>query len=522
MRGMNAAWQRVRRLGLAVAAAISACLLFIAGTSADEYFVDPAGDDDNPGTFAAPWLTLQHAANEVQAGDRVTVRPGAYTGFYLETTGTSAAPIEFRALPGVLINQRNETTPDGINLEGVSYVTIDGFEVAGMPRTGVRTVGFPDQPAQFVTIRNVYAHGNERWGILTGHVDHLLIESNRMAGSVIEHGIYVSNSGDDPIVRNNIVWGNNRSGIQLNSDLSEGGDGIISRAVVSGNVIYDNGVDGGSALNFDGVQDSLLENNLLYNNFASGISLYRIDGAQGASGNRILNNTIQQPAAARYALNIQNASTNNFARNNILVVDGNTSGAIDISADSLPGFSSDYNILAPRFTTTGGGVIDLAEWQSETGQDLNSQTVSQTELNGLFVNHPAGNFHLVAGSLAHDAALAAVAPAADLLGRPRPYGTGDDIGALERILPGDYNADGAVNAADYTIWRNARGQFVLLGASADGNFDGAVDAADFGLWKSHYGETTGGGAAAFAPEPPTSGVLLMLALFFVRRVGRPD
>ena len=32
-----------------------------------------------------------------------------------------------------------------------------------------------------------------------------------------------------------------------------------------------------------------------------------------------------------------------------------------------------------------------------------------------------------------------------------------------QILPGDYNADGHVDAADYTIWRDTLGQSVTAG-----------------------------------------------------------
>ena len=70
----------------------------------------------------------------------------------------------------------------------------------------------------------------------------------------------------------------------MNGDLSQGGDGVISGAVVEGNVIYDNGRAGGSGINGDGVQSSRIANNLLYDNHASGISLYRIDGGAAARG----------------------------------------------------------------------------------------------------------------------------------------------------------------------------------------------------------------------------------------------
>jgi len=59
--------------------------------------------------------------------------------------------------------------------------------------------------------------------------------------------------------------------------------------------------------------------------------------------------------------------------------------------------------------------------------------------------------------------------------------------------PGDFNHDGAVNAADYTVWRNG------LGAT--------YSAEDYDRWKANFGTGVGGGAArpatsqAAVPEP---------------------
>ena len=125
-----------------------------------EYFVATSGNNSAAGTSEAPWQTLQYAASRVAPGDRVIVRPGNYVGFHLTRSGTAAAPIEFFAEPGVLVNQRNATTPDGINLENASHVVIDGFAVTGMPRAGVRSVGLPTDFAAYVTIRNVHSYNN--------------------------------------------------------------------------------------------------------------------------------------------------------------------------------------------------------------------------------------------------------------------------------------------------------------------------------------------------------------------------
>ena len=78
-------------------------------------------------------------------------------------------------------------------------------------------------------------------------------------------------------------------------------------------------------------------------------------------------------------------------------------------------------------------------------------------------------------------------------------------------VPGDYNHNGIVDAADYTIWRDTLGQ-TGMGLSADGNGNGSIDSGDYDLWKANFGNHSGSGAGANAavPEPSTL-VLLMFA-----------
>jgi parallel beta-helix repeat protein len=389
------------------------------------YYVSNLGADTSDGDADSPWATLQKAANTVQAGDTVVVRAGNYVGFHMTRDGTASGRITFQAEEGAAITQRNATTPDGINLEGADYVTIDGFTVNNMPRTGIRSV-----TNHHVIIRNNHLDLNEKWGILTGFSDDLLIENNVATRSKVEHGIYVSNSGDRPTIRSNTIWGNRANGIHMNGDASLGGDGIISGALVENNVIYDNGLGGGSGINGDGVQNSVFRNNLLYDNHASGISLYRIDGGGGSSGNLVVNNTIVQASNGRWALNIQSGSTGNTVRNNILYNHHSFRGSIDISADSLPGFTSDYNVVMNRFTTNGGNSVQtLAQWQASTGQDTHSIIATPSQL---FVNPAGGDYHLSATSPAIDVGTTQHAPAVDFEGTARPSGAGIDIGADER------------------------------------------------------------------------------------------
>jgi hypothetical protein len=417
-------------------------VLLASASFAAEYFVSPTGNNANAGTSESlAWKTLQYAAGKVNPGDVVTVLPGQYAGFHLTKDGTANARITFRAKdsafapnPAVVIDQNNGTTIDRINLEGASYVTIEGFTVIGSGDPATNRACIRSVLAQFVTIRNNRCDLGGRWGIFTGFVDDLLIERNETSRSADEHGIYVSNSGDRPVIRDNASWGNHSNGIHMNGDLSQGGDGVISDAIVERNVIYENGngnpifgAPGGSGINCDGVRDSVIRNNLLYRNHKSGISLYRIDGGDGSKNNVVVHNTVWNASDARWCLNIQDGSTGNHVRNNILFNDHPTRGAIDISISSLPGFVSNHNVVKDKFGIDGV-FLTFAQWKAQTGQDGNS-TVSTPVVT--FANAAANDLDLAATSPARDTGTTMEAASDDVRGKPRPYGAGYDRGAYE-------------------------------------------------------------------------------------------
>jgi autotransporter-associated beta strand protein len=81
-------------------------------------------------------------------------------------------------------------------------------------------------------------------------------------------------------------------------------------------------------------------------------------------------------------------------------------------------------------------------------------------------------------------------------------------------LIGDYNNDGKVNAADYTVWRDNLGApGSVLGANRDPLNGGAVSSADYASWKANFGQGAGSGSFGSAAVPePTSFVLFAMAL----------
>jgi hypothetical protein len=92
-------------------------------------------------------------------------------------------------------------------------------------------------------------------------------------------------------------------------------------------------------------------------------------------------------------------------------------------------------------------------------------------------------------------------------------------------LPGDYNRDGTVDAADYTVWRDMYGRSVTDYVGADGNGDGIVNVDDYDLWKNNFGAGVTGNVAASAseqtavPEPSAKYLMLIGSVLGAWQVG---
>jgi hypothetical protein len=75
------------------------------------------------------------------------------------------------------------------------------------------------------------------------------------------------------------------------------------------------------------------------------------------------------------------------------------------------------------------------------------------------------------------------------------------------VSPGDFNADGEVDAADYVVWRQSHGSSTDL--RADGNGDGSIDDADYAVWRAHFGTTYGGAMLGIIALPEPSSALTL-------------
>ncbi|QDT68868.1 hypothetical protein MalM25_17930 [Planctomycetes bacterium MalM25] len=73
-------------------------------------------------------------------------------------------------------------------------------------------------------------------------------------------------------------------------------------------------------------------------------------------------------------------------------------------------------------------------------------------------------------------------------------------------VDGDYNNDGVVDAADYTVWRDNVGE--PEGTLPNDNEGGVIGVAQYNAWTTNYGATNAAPAAAAVPEPATLVTLL--------------
>lgn len=89
-------------------------------------------------------------------------------------------------------------------------------------------------------------------------------------------------------------------------------------------------------------------------------------------------------------------------------------------------------------------------------------------------------------------------------------------------IAGDYNGDGVVNLADYTVWRDS---LAATGSDlpADGNGDLVVNQLDYNVWKNALGanaSVAGSTTPEGVPEPSSSTVFVLASLLSLRAAAR--
>jgi hypothetical protein len=151
-----------------------------------------------------------------------------------------------------------------------------------------------------------------------------------------------------------------------------------------------------------------------------------------------------------------------------------------VDASNMPGMAANFNPVQsysiPIVKTTGG----IQNFHSDLFVVDNSEFLNDTRGGAFSIRQLGNELHLV------------LSPGIS-------------------AIPGDYNQNGNVDAADYVIWRDMFGQ-TGTNLAADGNGDGMIGTADYNVWRAHFGQTAigSGGQGDIAPAVPEANSIALL------------
>lgn len=163
----------------------------------------------------------------------------------------------------------------------------------------------------------------------------------------------------------------------------------------------------------------------------------------------------------------------------------------DLTASAVPGVQFDQLNITGAFTHGGTIAIDLAQLVAPP---------SPTQLKLLGWGSEVGASSSTAVSFLNGTALPYVFQADGL------YVTVQASAALA----GDYNDDGKIDAADYTVWRDNLGAATISNRGA--GITGPVGTNDYNYWKTHFEEGMGSGAAVWVAIPEPASWYLMFTI----------
>ncbi len=145
------------------------------------YYVDPKGNDINPGSFDKPFLKLSKAVSVAKPGDLIYVRGGVYTkvnslnaGEFIEgKNGLAYGRIIISNYPGetpvFAYNLTGTSNHYGVSFRNCSYIDIIGIEVTGIKLYSTdykyNCFGINFSNCNYINILNCISHDNQGPGI---------------------------------------------------------------------------------------------------------------------------------------------------------------------------------------------------------------------------------------------------------------------------------------------------------------------------------------------------------------------
>ncbi|WP_146584480.1 right-handed parallel beta-helix repeat-containing protein [Posidoniimonas polymericola] len=485
------------------AALLILAALTIPPAHAAEYFIAPGGSNAGSGSIASPWGGFDYAIGQLSPGDTLYVRGGQYdldnrVRFQSSSAGTEAAPVRVWSyadetpvldFSGMSNSLWGGSSGRGIQVDGgADWLHLKGLTIQNARDNGIWSGANHGVYEQMVT----------RWngdsGLqLSGAAAHNLIlnadsyenyDPSSNGENADGFALKFSDLGPGNVVRGARAWGNADDGWDMWQSIAGG-------VLVEDSWSFDNG----KILPRFFEVDALEQNNLTNGNFNGDGNGFKL--GQDA-GPHVLNRVLAWDNQVR-GIDV-NGNGFGVQVNNATVFDSNRNWQFDEES-----FETVNQHLLRNNISVAGSQSDI--FQSGVTDSFNTW-------NGIPVN--SADFLSLDDTIARgprqaDGSLPVsgflrLAPGSNLIDAGTdvdlPYnGSAPDLGAFESALPGDFNADSLVDAADYTVWRDAQGTDESQ-INFAGNGDNLVTGLDYDVWRANFGATeVSSGAPTTAPEP---------------------
>ncbi len=408
-----------------------------AGVVGKTYYVATNGNDANPGTFEAPFLTIQRVANTASPGDTIEIRGGTYPGAWIQPPSNPVANAWITLKPyngeqvtitadgnpgsswGTLVffdptcditqydrlDANGNPVPDGCKARDM-YWSVEGLKLEGNPGRG--SVVKIDTPHVRLINNNLSGSFSEIVKLVR------TADDVEISGNEIHHntgrdaqGIDIVGADRTWIVNNHIhdiynigifAKGNSRNTVIEANRLET----IQNRGIMLGNLTGKQFMKDGPYETYDGV----VRNNIVRDTVGPCL------GAASSWNVKIYNNTCYNVASSSQAAIFvskesqwDQGNTNVEINNNIIVASASLGYVVKIALAGMSDNSTlhiDNNVY---WSTNGGNVyfvwedfpgvsgLNFAQWRGATSQDANSKFVdpgfvSTTDLS-LAPNSPA-------------------------------------------------------------------------------------------------------------------------------------
>ena len=449
-------------------------------TSAATYYVSTTGSDTSSGTQAAPWKTIQKAANTMVAGETAIVQAGDYSSERVSVTksGSSGAPITYQAsgiviMKGFKIIANYVTVKDfeiantdyvrwqpsigsGVYIKG-NNVVIDSNYIHDSSLNGITLYGSPDTNSTTIThdciMRNNKVYRNEMVGIEV-HGRNNLIEGNEVWNTLQCHPALVA------------VEGPGCPGYSAVGSLDADGMRFFGAGdIFRNNYIHDIKYDGSLVVNahidcwqtWAGTYNEVASNIIFEQNFCDNLQSQASNEnghgfmlAGGANNIYIKNNIIRAYGGintggtgnANYLYIYNNLWINNLAFTQFYPMAVGLENVPNAVVKNNIFYNQPYHTIYSSGTVTSQDIDYNLAYNSDGSTPDCFRVVSFSckspapvhdlwKVDPKFVNPNAGDYHLSAGSPAIDAGVVISSVTNDYAGSSRPQGAGYDIGAFE-------------------------------------------------------------------------------------------